>query len=63
MNMRNVLSPVLVALAEFFSLDDEMGTIDVGKKADLVLLDANPLDNMANTKRIAAAHAAESRLQ
>ena len=30
-----------------------MGTIDVGKKADLVLLDANPLDDIANTKRIA----------
>jgi imidazolonepropionase-like amidohydrolase len=31
-----------------------MGTVDVGKKADLVLLDANPLDNIANTKQIAA---------
>ncbi len=40
--------------AEFFSLADEMGTVDVGKKADLVLLDANPLENIANTKRIAA---------
>ena len=40
--------------AEFFSLQDEMGTVDVGKKADLVLLDANPLENIANTKRIAA---------
>jgi len=40
--------------AEFFSLQDKMGTVDVGKKADLVLLDANPLENIANTKRIAA---------
>jgi imidazolonepropionase-like amidohydrolase len=40
--------------AEFFSLADQMGTIDVGKKADLVLLDADPLENIANTKRIAA---------
>ncbi len=29
-----------------------MGTIDVGKVADLVLLDASPLDDIANTKRI-----------
>ncbi len=40
--------------AEFFSLEDQMGTIDVGKKADLVLLDANPLENISNTRRIAA---------
>jgi cytosine/adenosine deaminase-related metal-dependent hydrolase len=40
--------------AEFFSLQHEMGTVDVGKRADLVLLDANPLENIANTKRIAA---------
>jgi len=40
--------------AEFFSMQDEMGTIDTGKKADLVLLDANPLDDIANTRRISA---------
>ena len=40
--------------AEYFSLEDEMGSVDVGKKADLVLLDANPLENIANTKQISA---------
>lgn len=40
--------------AEFFSLADEMGTIDEGKKADLVLLNANPLENIAHTRQIAA---------
>lgn len=32
---------------------DEFGTIGVGKRADLVLLDENPLENIANTRRIA----------
>lgn len=46
------LESATVRPAEFFNLQDEMGTIDVGKKADLVLLDANPLDDIANTKKI-----------
>jgi imidazolonepropionase-like amidohydrolase len=31
-----------------------MGTVEKGKAADLVLLDANPLDDIANTRKIAA---------
>jgi hypothetical protein len=37
---------------EFFSLEDTMGTIEVGKVADLVLLEANPLVDISNTRRI-----------
>jgi hypothetical protein len=40
--------------AEYFSLQDEMGSIDVGKRADMVLLDANPLDDISSTKQISA---------
>jgi len=40
--------------ARFFGMEDQLGTIAVGKMADLVLLDANPLADIANTQKIAA---------
>jgi imidazolonepropionase-like amidohydrolase len=40
--------------AKFLDMDDQMGTIEKGKFADLVLLDANPLDDIRNTQRIEA---------
>ena len=40
--------------AEWLGLADSVGTVQVGKVADLVLLDADPLDDITNTRRIAA---------
>ncbi|KPM22028.1 amidohydrolase [Citromicrobium sp. RCC1885] len=40
--------------AEFLGVEGDRGTVAVGKRADLVLLDADPLKDIANTRRIAA---------
>src|SRR5215218_5289787 len=38
--------------AKFFNATDSLGTVAAGKLADLVLLDANPLTDIHNTKKI-----------
>ncbi len=38
--------------AEFFAMQDSLGTIAQGKLADLVLLDADPLADIRNTKTV-----------
>jgi imidazolonepropionase-like amidohydrolase len=40
--------------ARFFGMEDQLGTVAMGKMADLVLLDANPLADIGNTQKIAA---------
>ncbi len=40
--------------ARYLGREIDLGTIEVGKFADLVLLDANPLDDISNTQKIRA---------
>ena len=39
--------------AEFLGREDTLGSVEPGKQADLVLLDANPLDDVAHLHGIA----------
>jgi hypothetical protein len=41
------------AVSEHLGTSERAGTIDIGKRADLVLLDGNPLQEIGNTSKIA----------
>ncbi|MBA2440619.1 MAG: amidohydrolase family protein [Thermoleophilaceae bacterium] len=51
---RDALWSATIGPARFARLDHELGTIAAGKIADIVLLDADPLENIRNTRRIFA---------
>lgn len=49
-----VLRAAIVSPAEYFGLQNQYGSVERGKVADLLLLGANPLDDIRNTQRIEA---------
>ena len=48
------LRAATITPAEFFNLEDKMGTVEVGKFADLVILNNNPLNDIKHTQDIYA---------
>jgi imidazolonepropionase-like amidohydrolase len=54
MTPRQALETATIAPARFLEWDTQMGTVEKGKVADLLLLDANPLEDIRNTRKIAA---------
>jgi imidazolonepropionase-like amidohydrolase len=49
---RAALAAATVEAARYFEATDSLGTIEPGKRADLVLVDANPLADIRNLSRI-----------
>lgn len=50
----DVLRAATIDAARYAGLDHSMGSIEVGKRADLLLLDADPLIDIGNTRRLRA---------
>jgi len=51
---QEALAAATLRPAQFFGLEEKMGTIEAGKSSELVLLSANPLDDISNTRSIEA---------
>ncbi len=51
---QTALAAATLRPAQFFGLDERMGAVRKGMRADLVLLDANPLEDIRNTRQIHA---------
>lgn len=47
-----VLRTGTVNIAQFYGEQDEAGTVQVGRRADLLLLEANPLEDVNNVRRL-----------
>ncbi|MGV3707959.1 MAG: amidohydrolase family protein [Gemmatimonas sp.] len=63
MTPAQVLASATREAARCTKLDGELGTLESGKRADFVVLDASPLDNISNLRRINSVWIAGNRIQ
>jgi len=52
MSNLNVLRVATLESAKAIGLDDDIGSIEIGKLADLLVMDKNPLDDISHTNTI-----------
>jgi imidazolonepropionase-like amidohydrolase len=57
------ISMATIANAEFMGVDDDLGSVEPGKLADLVVLDADPLEAIENIGRVAAVYRGGERVE
>jgi imidazolonepropionase-like amidohydrolase len=49
----DVLKAATLVSATVAGMDKELGTVEVGKRANLVLIDGNPLANISDVRKVA----------
>jgi imidazolonepropionase-like amidohydrolase/Tol biopolymer transport system component len=52
MSPMNVIRAATIDGAKYLGMDDDLGSLATGKLADLIILNANPLDDIRNTDKI-----------
>jgi len=52
MTPSEAIASATTVAAKYAGVDDRLGSLAVGKGADFIVLDANPLEDIRNTRRI-----------